>query len=578
MLAFCHSMAFSADLGMARTALLPGMGESDTNPAPAGLALASVQPSAVSMPAPGAGLPQQTQLPDAGPVASPPQVLPLADYQANQVSEVFGAGMFNGAFARAGSIAFNPDYVIANGDQVRVRMWGGFDFDAVLPVDEQGNIFLPHVGPMRVRGIRNGELQSMVTAALRKSYSARVEIYASLVAAQPVRVYVTGFVRRPGIYEGNSNDSLLRFIDLAGGIDPDRGSFLQVEVQRGGVARQVVSLYDFLPGGKMAQLVMGSGDVILVKPRGGTVLVKGLAANAKRFEFAGTQTTLSAIATEARPDASATHARVTRNSGTVRNVDYFPLAAGADVSLGAGDEVEFTADKRPGTITVRVEGEHEGPQEYVVPYGTRLAELMSNVRMTERSDAADLQLFRVSVQERQKAMLAASLRNLQNAVLTARSGSKDEAELRKSESEMILQWVERAKTVQPTGQTVLAGAANQGSLLLENGDILRVPVKDSLVLVSGQVAFPNAVMHVEGKRADHYIAQAGGIVQNEDATTIVVAHMDGTFSRGSDSQPVRPGDQILVLSRVDFKATQFAKDIFGVMYQIAIMARVALGL
>ncbi len=125
---------------------------------------------------------------------------------------------------------------------------------------------------------------------------------------------------------------------------------------------------------------------------------------------------------------------------------------------------------------------------------------------------------------------------------------------------------------------MLAGATNQGSLLLENGDIIRVPVKDSLVLVSGQVAFPNAIVYAEGKRAEHYIAQSGGIVQNEDATTIVVAHMDGTFSRGSDSQSVRPGDQILVLSKVDFKTTQFAKDIFGIMYQIAIVARVALGL
>ncbi|MGN5477234.1 polysaccharide biosynthesis/export family protein [Cupriavidus basilensis] len=232
LLALFQPGAFAAEVGMARTALSHGAGGRDSVPAAPGLAVADARSIGLASPAAAGTLPQA----DTSPLASAPQALPAADYQANLGSEVFGASMFSGAFARAGSIAFNPDYVIANGDQVRVRMWGGFDFDAVLPVDEQGNIFLPHVGPMRVRGIHNGELQAMVTAALRKSYSARVEIYASLVAAQPVRVYVTGFVRRPGIYEGNSNDSPLRFIDLAGGIDPDRGSFLQVEIQRGGLA------------------------------------------------------------------------------------------------------------------------------------------------------------------------------------------------------------------------------------------------------------------------------------------------------------------------------------------------------
>lgn len=514
----------------------------------------------------------------AAPVPQPQPVLSPADYQANLSSDVFGAGLFSGAFARSGSIAFNPDYLLASGDQIRVRMWGGFDFDDVMTIDEQGNIVLPHVGPLRVRGIRNGDVQSMVTAALRKVYSARVEIYASLVAAQPVRVYVTGFVRKPGIYEGNSNDSLLRYLDLAGGIDPDRGSFLSIEIQRGSGLRERVSLYDFMLSGKLPMRPLASGDVILVKPRGGTVLVKGMAANSKRIEIAEQAASLASIVNIARPDPVATHVRVTRNTGTTRNMEYFALPPRNEVSVNAGDEVEFTADKRPGTITVRVEGEHDGPQEYVLPYGTKLGDLMTGIRMTDRADIGDMQLFRVSVQDRQKAMLAASLRNLQNSVLTARSGTKDEAELRAQESKMIMQWVERAKDIQPTGQTVIADAAQRGSLLLENGDIVRIPAKDGLVLVSGQVAFPNAILYGPGKDAGYYIDQAGGIVQNEDATTIVVAHLDGTFSRGSDSQAVKPGDQILVLSKVDFKATQFAKDIFGIMYQIAIVARVALGL
>ncbi|HET7836562.1 MAG TPA: polysaccharide biosynthesis/export family protein, partial [Variovorax sp.] len=98
-----------------------------------------------------------------GPSAPIPQVVPTApqglDYRANLQSDVFGAQLFTGAFANAGATQFNPDYLIASGDSLQVRLWGAFEFDAPLTVDPQGNVFLPHVGPVSVRGVRNQELQ-----------------------------------------------------------------------------------------------------------------------------------------------------------------------------------------------------------------------------------------------------------------------------------------------------------------------------------------------------------------------------------------------------------------------------------
>src|SRR3546814_6942496 len=70
------------------------------------------------------------------------------------------------------------------------------------------------------------------------------------------------------------------------------------------------------------------------------------------------------------------------------------LSQAANVILQDGDELEFTADKRLGSITVRVEGEHESPQEYVLPYGTHLGDLLSKISYSERSARTNLQLFR----------------------------------------------------------------------------------------------------------------------------------------------------------------------------------------
>ena len=69
------------------------------------------------------------------------------------------------------------------------------------------------------------------------------------------------------------------------GIDPERGSFLTVQIKRGGEIRKEISLYDFLP--RVALDSTGDGDVIFVAPREHTVRVVGLVENAKRFEFLG---------------------------------------------------------------------------------------------------------------------------------------------------------------------------------------------------------------------------------------------------------------------------------------------------
>jgi len=538
-----------------------------------------------------APVPPTTAVPAVPALPAVPAPKQQLDYSANINSDVFGANLFSGAFAREGATQFNPNYAVAVGDKIQVRLWGAFEFDAPLTVDAQGNIFLPHAGPVPVLGVRNQDLQRLVDAAIGKVFKSNVFSYASLAAAQPVRIFVSGFVNRPGLYSGTSMDSLLHYLDQAGGIDPERGSFLSVQVKRDSQVRATVNLYDFLLNGTMPLTQLANGDVIFVAPRQNTVKVSGLAANAKRFEFSGNRSTVADLIAITKPTAAATHVRVLRNTGTTQNTEYYPLQDASRVALQNGDELAFTADKKLGTITVRVEGEHQSPQEYVLPYGTRMAELLQKVQYSERSDKNSLQLFRLSVKERQKQMLQASLKSLETAALTARSGTSDEARLRKEEAELLLQWVDRAKAIEPNGQVVIA-QSNKGTrdnLLLENGDIFRVPTLDGLVLVSGEVLFPNTVAHDPNLKLDDYVNRAGGYTQNAETARLVVARRDGSFAEaigkpsffsfGSATDvTVRAGDQILVLPKIDVKSRQIWKDLTQIIFQIAVSAKVVLGL
>jgi protein involved in polysaccharide export with SLBB domain len=525
-------------------------------------------------PAPPAGSTEPADRPGNAP---PPSQVQLEEYSANLKSDVFGAQLFTGSFAGQTTPQFNPDYLISAGDRIQLRLWGGFNADTVLTVDPQGNVFLPYVGPLRVAGTRNQDLQRVVEAGVRRVFRANVSSYASLAAAQPVRIFVTGYVSRPGLYNGTSMDSLLHYIDLAGGIDPERGSFLNVQVKRGNTVRATISLYDFLLQGRIPLVQLGDGDVIVIGARQNVVRVVGMAENARRFEFDRPALTIGELSTLAKPNAQVTHVRVTRNSGIVKNTEYFVLGDAAAVTIGNGDDVEFIADKKPGTITVRVEGEHASAQEYVLPYGTRLNQLLSRISFSDRSDVGSLQLFRLSVRDRQKAMLETSMKSLESTILTARSGTSDEARLRKDEADLILQWVARARKIQPAGQVLIAQGSSRDKLLLENGDVIRVPPRDGLVLVSGEVLFPNAIVYESNLKVEDYIQRAGGYTQNAENSRVVVAHRDGSFDR-TQQAAMRAGDEVLVLPKVDVKSRQIWKDLTQVIYQIAVSAKVVFGL
>ena len=498
------------------------------------------------------------------------------DYNINLNSDVFGAQLFTGSFAREGATQFNPDYVVTVGDKLQVRLWGAYDLDSIYTVDPKGNIFLPHVGPVRVLGVRNQDLQGTVDASVRRIFKANVHSYASLAAAQPVRVFVSGFVNRPGLYSGTSMDSLLHFLDQAGGIDVERGSFLDVQVKRDGKVRAQANLYDFLLAGRIPLVQLNDGDVIFVSPRKHVVKVLGLAENAKRFEFSSDAFSVADLAQMAKPFARTTNVRITRNTGNIKNTEYYSISEAPNTRVGNGDEVEFTSDQKPGTISVRVEGEHMSAQEYVLPYGSKLGDLMSRIQFNERSDPPSLQLFRQSVRDRQKQMLLTSLKSLESAALTARSGTGEEAALRRAEADMLLQWVERAKTIEPLGQVFMADAAQRNDLLLENGDVLRVPTKDGLVLISGEVLFPNAIAFDTNLSLNDYINRAGGYTQNADVSRVIIAHRDGSFhdATNGETPTIRQGDQILVLPKVDTKSRQFALDISRILASIAIAAKV----
>jgi protein involved in polysaccharide export with SLBB domain len=490
---------------------------------------------------------------------------------------VFGSQMFSGRFGSEAFTGFNPNYQLAVGDRVHLRMWGAFTHEGTQVVDPQGNLFIPSLGPVRVLGVRNADLNERVDALVKQTFRANVGVYATLEAAQPVKIYVTGYVRAPGLYPGLSSDSVLYYLDRAGGIDPDRGSYLGVSVLRNGQPRAKINLYRFLLDGQIEPLQLQDGDTVVVAPRRHTVLVNGEVLNPYLFETEQHVSNVRELLGIARPLPSATHVNVVRKGGKERRSEYYPIEDAANVTVEDGDELTLTSDKYPGTIFVRVEGANLSERTMVLPYGARLKDALARLRPAPQANVAAMQLFRKSVAERQKQLMENSLRGLETYALTARSATAEEAALRQKEGQQLLEFVNRARQVQPKGQVVLAQAEGAGDTLLEDGDVLRVPEQSNLVMVTGEVMAPNALIFDRKANLDDYVRQAGGYTQGADKARVLVFRQDGSVAEGATAK-LQLGDEIMVLPKIEAKSLEVTRSITQILYQIAVVAKVALGL
>ncbi|AHE65621.1 periplasmic protein involved in polysaccharide export [Legionella oakridgensis ATCC 33761 = DSM 21215] len=87
----------------------------------------------------------------------------------NHKLPVFGQNLFGTQCSQLHQARFfNPEYRLTVGDEVNIQMWGAFQLSQRFPVDTQGNIFIPEVGPVKVEGIENQKLNDIIQQHVKK--------------------------------------------------------------------------------------------------------------------------------------------------------------------------------------------------------------------------------------------------------------------------------------------------------------------------------------------------------------------------------------------------------------------------
>ncbi|KAA6226168.1 MULTISPECIES: polysaccharide biosynthesis/export family protein [unclassified Campylobacter] len=501
-----------------------------------------------------------------------------ATMQKEQI-QVFGAHLFSGNFRNFTQRLYNPDYKIAVGDQISLKIWGAVEYAQILVVDSQGNIFIPKVGAIKVLGVKNSQLLNVIQSSVRRVYKQNVFVYADMNAYQNVSVFVTGNVNAPGLYEGLSSDSIIQYIDKAGGINLEYGSFRDIKVLRNNKVIKEVDLYDFLLNGQMELFPYRSGDVILVGDVLNYAFVSGDVQKPFRFELADDIQNLMDLARVSGAKPIVTNAIVkTYGDNHKLDVNAYNKLEFANIRLKTGDEVLFRPEYISKDISITIRGEHDGIQSLVVKKGSTLEDISKIIKTNAMSDITSLQVFRKSVAKTQKELIAAQLKELETIALTSPSVNAEQAAIRATQAGTILEFIERAKQVEPKGQIVIENVKAYSSIVLEEGDIINVPSKNNLVIVQGEVSVPGAFVYINKENLKYYIELAGGYSDRADTSRVLVIRASGKAEKYRSSVSMKPGDSILVLPKVDTQNLQIFGMITQILYQIAVATSVVVSI
>ncbi|WP_184544016.1 SLBB domain-containing protein [Mucilaginibacter sp. FT3.2] len=131
--------------------------------------------------------------------------------------------------------------------------------------------------------------------------------------------------------------------------------------------------------------------------------------------------------------------------------------------------------------------------------------------------------------------------------------------------------------------SVLKTPGSKSDLLLEDGDVLRVPKQQQIVRVNGEVLYPSAVVYDSSKSFSDFVSNAGGYGPNALKRGAYVVYPNGTvkgtrkFLFFNNHPEVKPGSEIYVPKKPESKGNT-GQLILGYTTGLASLGAIILGI
>lgn len=197
---------------------------------------------------------------------------------------IFGTSFFNKkglTFQPNLNAPVSPSYILGVGDQLTVNIWGISEQTYTLSVGRDGNVVIPRVGRIMVRGKTLASVEKSIVARLSSVYSdlssSSPRTYASVTLSKlrNINVNIIGDVYMPGTYTLSGSTSLFNALYNSGGPNAT-GSFRKIQIIRDGEQIGEFDVYDYIVNGNTnVNIPLEDNDLILVPPHQNHVKVGG---------------------------------------------------------------------------------------------------------------------------------------------------------------------------------------------------------------------------------------------------------------------------------------------------------------
>ena len=211
---------------------------------------------------------------------------------------IFGSELF-----LTNSLVFEPNiriatpasYILGPDDEIVVSVYGFSEQKYILQVNEDGEIYIPNVGPLYVNGLSIEEATQKIRSRLastiyRAINTGRTKVQVSLGKIRSIRVTVIGQAYKPGTFTVSSLTTLYNLLYLCGGPN-SMGSFRAIEVIRGNEVKRAADLYAFLvQGNQKDNVLLQEGDVIRIPYYKNRVTLAGNVKREGKYEMLENET------------------------------------------------------------------------------------------------------------------------------------------------------------------------------------------------------------------------------------------------------------------------------------------------
>jgi protein involved in polysaccharide export with SLBB domain len=437
---------------------------------------------------------------------------------------LYGYNLFgSNSFASLTNVPVPANYILGPGDDLSIKVWGAIDLNLNLPIDRNGQVTIPKVGPVTVAGTRADQIEPLLKAHISRVYN-NYELSATLGRLRSIQVFVVGQARKPGVYTVSSLSTLISALFESGGPSAT-GSMRQISLVRGGKTVSTIDLYQFIHSGTIsADARLLPGDVIVIPPTGARVALLGALDNPAIFELAAKEESLSQLLAYSGGQQVLTTPhkvlveRINHKDGTPpRSVEERSLTpTGLASTVRDGDVITLFRISPQFANAVTLRGNVAVPLRYAFRQGMKVSDLIPEV----------------------SALIQGDYYTRKNHMVQFESGKKVSSDRVINEVKNLLEeinWdyaaIERldAKEVRTTLVPFNLGKAVKDhdpahNLTLQAGDVITIfgvndlPVplekRTQFVSVGGEVMVPGVYQLQAGETLPDLIKRAGGFSRN----------------------------------------------------------------